>query len=88
MRNITAVFVLAVLCWVGSTACASKTQTNLGDPAVYTKIQDSTSCTELQVIFDQADADRKAALSRSNADLADVTFAYMKAADDRTPLLG
>jgi hypothetical protein len=83
MRVTAVAFVPLAICCFGIVACASKAQTNPGDPAVYAKIQDSTSCTDLQVILDRAGVDRRAALSRSNTDLADVTLAYMRAADKR-----
>jgi hypothetical protein len=71
-----------------TTSSTLVTTTRPGDPAVYAKIQASTSCPDLQAIFDRADTDRQAALERKNVDLAQITLFYMVAASTRMNELG
>jgi hypothetical protein len=62
--------------------------TTIQGAAVLDSIAGETSCPQLQRVFDQADINRKAALSRGNQTLADLALHYMQAADDRMIQLG
>jgi hypothetical protein len=72
------------------TACGSTSQsTPPGSPAVYTQIAQSTSCSELQALFDIAEANNQQAMQPpiDQAEL-DWTLSYMTAAGQRMEDLG
>lgn len=73
----------------GSTPATTVTTAGrLGSAAVYAEIAAETSCVELQAMFERAEANGAAARSRRNLDLAEVTTAYMTAADRRMRQIG
>lgn len=75
--------VVVVVALVGAFIQAAGNPGRPGDPAVYSRIEASASCDDVQGEFDAADARRKAALNTSDNELAETNLAYMNAAVER-----
>lgn len=79
MRRLSVVCIALLLAGCGSAASPALR----GEPEVYERISASSSCPDLQAIFDRANTDRAAAIARDNDDLAGITLSYMNASYGR-----